>query len=284
MSCVSLGPSAGLALVLLAVAPLSAAPAGPQTKTESSPAEKLRKDLNQVISIDIIDQPLNLALNQLRDQTKINFVLDQQTLAQMGIGFETPVNGKFKDARVRSILRTILGGLNLNYAIVGEIVFVSTDEMTMYRQMQQRVSVDLDKVDLTQALRQLSRETATNLILDPRAAKEASQPVSIQAEDVPLETVVRLMAEMVGLKPVRVGNVLFVCGKAQAQELRNDPDLVNRTPGMTPGVAVDPNAVPGPGGIAPRPGPPGPVPPAPAVEEKPADPPPPPPAKPEREK
>ena len=44
-------------------------------------------------------------------------------------------------------------------------------------------------------------------------------------EDVPLETAVRLIAEMVNLKPVGVGNTLFVTTKANANELRNDPDL-----------------------------------------------------------
>src|SRR5665213_1014979 len=44
-------------------------------------------------------------------------------------------------------------------------------------------------------------------------------------EDVPLETAVRLMAEMTFLKPVKVGNVLFVTSKANANEMRNDPDI-----------------------------------------------------------
>lgn len=287
MRCDCSGWMRGLAIVLLTFAPLSAAPVGTPVKKESSPAEKLRKELDQVISIEIVDQPLNLALNQLREHTKLNFALDLQTLAQMGINPEMPINGKFKEAKVRTVLRTVLGGLNLSFAIVGEVVLISSDEMTMYRQMQQRVSVDLDKVEFAQALRQLSRETATNLILDSRVAKDANHPVTLQAEDVPLETVVRLMSEMVGLKPVRVGNVLFVCSKVHAQELRNDPDLVNRAPMPTPGgPIVDPNAIPG--GVGPRPGPAGPLaPPAPALEEKPKPddpPPPPPPTKPERDR
>ena len=41
----------------------------------------------------------------------------------------------------------------------------------------------------------------------------------------PLETAVRLLAKMANLKPVRVGNVLFITGKETATEMRNDPDL-----------------------------------------------------------
>ncbi len=49
--------------------------------------------------------------------------------------------------------------------------------------------------------------------------------MTLHLEDVPLETAVRLLSEMAGLKPVRVGNVLFVTSKDNAAELRQDPDL-----------------------------------------------------------
>jgi hypothetical protein len=64
-------------------------------------------------------------------------------------------------------------------------------------------------------------------------------------EDVPLETAVRLVAEMAGLKPVKVGNVLFVTTKTLANEMRNDPDL--NQPGVNPGNPAMPGAPWGPG-------------------------------------
>jgi hypothetical protein len=107
-------------------------------------------------------------------------------------------------------------------------------------------------VDLAAALKQLSRETATNLMLDTRVGKEAKTDVSLQMEDVPLETAVRLVSEMAGLKPVKVGNVLFVTTKTLANEMRNDPDLnqpgANVNPGMMPGVPGGPFP---PGGVFP---------------------------------
>ena len=54
--------------------------------------------------------------------------------------------------------------------------------------------------------------------------------MTLQIEDVPLETAVRLLAEMAGLKPVRMGNVLFVTAKATATELRADPEMTQPTP------------------------------------------------------
>ena len=52
--------------------------------------------------------------------------------------------------------------------------------------------------------------------------------MSLQLDDVPLETAVRLLAENAGLKPVRIGNVVLVTTKAHATELRNEPELVPR--------------------------------------------------------
>jgi hypothetical protein len=96
------------------------------------------------------------------------------------------------------------------------------------------------------------------LLVDPRVSKEAQSPVTLQLDDVPLETAVRLMAEVSGLKAVRMGNVLFVTNKANAAELRAEPDLVPPlkssnadevvVPGIgaIPGVKIAPGVVPPP--------------------------------------
>jgi hypothetical protein len=217
----------GLATLALAGALTVVCVAGPApAERPSSPAEKIRKELDRTISIDIDQQPLHLAINQLHEQTRINFVLDRFTMAQMNVDpDQSAVTLRLKDVKVRSGLRALLAPFNLSFAIIGDTVIISSDDMTSFRQMRQRVNVDLDKVELARALKQLARETATNLVVDTRAAKEALQPVTLQMEDVPLETAVRLMTEMVGLKPVRVGNALFVTTKANAAEMRADPDL-----------------------------------------------------------
>jgi hypothetical protein len=217
--------AAGLVLALTP-ALLTAAPAAPAKGKTATPAEKVRTDLDQSCNVDINEQPLDLALKQLHELTKINFVLDWWTLQQMGMQpAQMPVSVKLKDVKVKSALRSVLTPFQLSYAIIGDTVLISTDDMVMYKQMRQRVSLDFEKEDLATALKKLARETATNLLVDSRAAKEAKMEVSLQMEDVPLETAVRLMAEMAGLKPVRVGNVLFVTTKTNAAEMRADPDL-----------------------------------------------------------
>src|SRR5262249_46376568 len=99
---------------------------------------------------------------------------------------------------------------------------------------------------------------------------EGQSPVTLKLEDVPLEAAVKLMADVAGLRPVRIGNVLYVTNKANAADLRADPDGTPPTPinralediAISAGAAMPPRGVPVP--IAPPP--PG-VAPAPPVEK-----------------
>jgi hypothetical protein len=170
---------------------------------------------------------LDLAIGQLGEQTKINFVIDRLTIQQQGIDLQgSPVTLKLQGVKLRTALRSMLGQYNLSYAIVGEAIHITSEDMAMFKQMKQRVSVDLDREQMGKALARLAKETATNLLVDARVLKDSQTPVTLQLDDVPLETAVRLMAEMAGLKPVRVGNVLFVTSKTNAIEMRADTDLV----------------------------------------------------------
>jgi len=189
-----------------------------------APAEKIRKTFDEKITIEIADQPLYLALNQLRDQSKINFVLDRQTLQNMGQDPDAlPVNIKKKQVTVREALQAIVKPYNLHYAIVGDAVIISTDEMATLRQLRQHITVDLQKVELAAALKQLKLETGgVNINLVPENAKEGKTLVTLQMDDVPLETAVRLLAEMAGMKVIRDHNVLQVVPRAKAAEMRKE--------------------------------------------------------------
>ncbi len=267
-------------MLVWTLAPATAlpAPATPdsaaQRKTET-PAEKIRRALDQVTDLEIDNQSFQLAVAQLREQTKVNFVLDRQSVASVGVDIDNmPVSVKLQKVKLRSGLRTFLGQHNLSFAIVGDAVLITTEEMAIYRQLKQRVSLELSQVQFGAALKQLARETATNLLMDSRVLKESQASVTLQLDDVPLETAVRLMAEMAGLKPVRVGNVLLVTSKANAADMRNDPDLVAPPQPGNPGGDI----MMGPGGrfVMPAVGPAPPAPmTAPPGSDKPADPPPP---------
>jgi hypothetical protein len=188
--------------------------------------EKVRKALDAPITLRIDKQPLTAAVEMLKEKGKVNLVLDTLSIEQqLGSQPPTPVDVDLKEVKLKAALRAVLEPYGLSYAVVGDTVLITTEQTAVLRQMSQRVNVDLEKAEFGQALKQLGRETGVNLILDSRVEKEVKAPVTLQLEGVPLETAVRLLSEMAGLKPVRIGNVLFVTDKKTAAELRNDPDL-----------------------------------------------------------
>jgi hypothetical protein len=192
----------------------------------------VRQALDAPVTVRIDGKSLEGAILLLHNAGKIDLVLDGQAgqAAQPGrilpyIQPSPPVDVDFKDVKLKSALRTVLAPSGLTYVIVGDRVVVTTEDRAVALQMGQRVDVAFEGVEFAAALKQLGRETGARFVLDPRREKEAAAPVSLQLEDVPLETAVRLLSEMAGLRPVRVGNVLFVTDKKTAAELRADPDL-----------------------------------------------------------
>jgi hypothetical protein len=205
----------------------ASSPAGGEIKPKKeTDAERIRRVLELPISVDLTQHSLTEVIRLLHDQTHLNYVLDRLTIQQLGINpEEAPVTTRLK-MKAGNGLRQALGHYNLSYVIIGDMVLITSEDMAIQRQMRQRVSVKFENLQLNAALRQLARETATNLVLDGRVSKKALNPVTLTLNDAPLETVVQLLANMTGLKAVRVGNVLYLTTKANAAELRADPDSV----------------------------------------------------------
>src|SRR5207249_151037 len=74
----------GLALLAMAT-PFSLAD---DKQVEVSPAEAVRKGLDQTITLDFNAQSMQEAITHLKEKTKINFVLDVFTIQQMGVLFD----------------------------------------------------------------------------------------------------------------------------------------------------------------------------------------------------
>jgi hypothetical protein len=182
-------------------------------------AEQTNKALDQMVSLDLYQYPLSDAVRLLGDQTGVRLVLDRQGLSQAGLNPDDMMVSTRLSMTLRSGLRQMLSQYAVDYAIIGDMVLITTEDLAIRRQMRQRVSVRFDRLQLKAALEQLARETATNLVLDCAAFSYGSTPVSLNLDDAPLEVVVKLLAYQAGLKQIRVGNVIIVTTKANASEL-----------------------------------------------------------------
>ena len=230
-----------LLVALMVTATLIAAAPGSKGSAKADPtaAEAIRKALDTSGNFDFSGVNLPGVLNTIAEQYKINIVLDRTVLQQMGFEPESMVvELKMKEGKLRNALRAMAGQYNLTFAIVGDALVITTEELAVYRQLKQRISVDYDAVPLNKAIKELSTRYGVNVVIDPRTArtKSADNPVTLQVDDVPFEAAVRLLCEMADLKPARMGNVIFVTTEARADKLRDGDSLVP-TPGVPmPGV------------------------------------------------
>jgi hypothetical protein len=81
------------------------------------------------------------------------------------------------------------------------------------------VNATIDKQPLDEALKELSAVTEFNIVLDTRAGESAKVPVSAKFVNVPVDTAVRLLADMAELKPFLVDNVLYVTTAKRAEQM-----------------------------------------------------------------
>ena len=240
MSCRACLVSAGCLLAVAAVfSPLWAAPnPNPDKKPEAAapapatPAEAIRKALDSSDHFEFKDLTLGAVVKTIAEHYKIQIVVDQTILTQLGISAEEMAVELNNDAKtktkLRSALRAMLAPYNLTFATVDGTLLITNEETAVYRQLTQRVAVNVTDVPLQTAVRDLAGKCGVNVVFDPKAVKSKTvlNPVTLQVDDVPFEAAVRLMCEMADLKPARMGNVIYVTSEARADKLKDGDSLV----------------------------------------------------------
>jgi type II secretory pathway component GspD/PulD (secretin) len=247
----------------------AAAPAPAVPAKNASPMDAARKALDEVGDMSYQNQSLNAVISDLKDKAKVAVVIDPMVF-QFGFDPNQPtINVNLKGVKLKDGLQQALAPFGLKCGLTRDGLFISTEEGVIAKQLRQRVSVDCDGTAFAAAVKQLAADTGANVVIDPRLKEKASAAVTLKLDDVPLETAVRLLAEVADLGTVRMNNVLFVTTTERAEKLRPNADGPTQ-PGNNPlfpiiGGAAGP-VIGGVGGIAPLPAVP--APPAQKAEEK----------------
>jgi hypothetical protein len=197
---------------------------------EPTAAERIRKQLDQPMTLDFSGNTLGDMVQHLKEKTRINFILDMLALQQLGLATEEnrpglPMIVHLKSDRygkLRSAIQRTLNAYNLTLVILEDTVLITSEDLGISRQMRQHISVNLTGAPLGAALKDIARGAALNLIIDPRVGRDADAKITLQLDDATLETAVRLLAEMGNLKSVRMGNVIFITNEARAEKLRRE--------------------------------------------------------------
>lgn len=107
------------------------------------------------------------------------------------------------------------------------------------------INVAFQDRPLSEALRDLSDQADLSVVLDGRVGDKAKTPVTARLLNTPIDTAVRLLADMAGLKHFLVDNVIYV----------TTPDNIDRLEGKRTGggLTLWPGGLDGLGGISGRP-------------------------------
>jgi hypothetical protein len=81
-----------------------------------------------------------------------------------------------------------------------------------------------EETPLSAALKELARDAEVSIVVDPRVAEEAKTKVTADLIGVPTEAAVRVLADMAGLKLVRLENVYYVTSEKNARVLQDEKD------------------------------------------------------------
>jgi hypothetical protein len=92
------------------------------------------------------------------------------------------------------------------------------------RPMLPLIQAEFEKRPLEEALKELASSAQVNIVVSAGAAEKAKLPVTASLLNVPVDTAVRILADMADLKPVLIDRVLYVTTRENAARLQEELD------------------------------------------------------------
>lgn len=230
----------------LVVALVLAGPLGAEEKKPSPPrsAADLLQRLRQPVDLEGFapNTPFREALGFISEHFGLTILVDAQAFRdelQVQEPEQHPVTlPKVHHVPLRWVVQQLAGQAGGTAVQVGSLLWVAPPERARQRQLGQSLDADFDNVPLGQALQQLANQTGYSVALDAsRVADSANVPVTAQLRDVSLETSVRTLADLAGLKAVQLGTLLYVTTPDHAKELEAEEKLRRRKAKVTPPAA-----------------------------------------------
>jgi hypothetical protein len=222
-------------------------------------ARVLRGKLDQPIEYRGIDDPratLQDVLGQLAIGFDLSFDVDERAFMVDGLvdvlKAEITKNNPIPPMKtslgqvLKKILRRVEGTSGATFIIRRGHIEITTNSALRVelgipedRPMPPLVWEDFEKVALPTAFLRLANGSGMNVVLDPRALTEEGEKLKVTARftNVPVDTAVRILANMADLQMVRLDNVLYVTTPKRASQIQaetkpktEEGDIAPRTP------------------------------------------------------
>jgi hypothetical protein len=212
-------------------------------KTISTPRmNQFRKTLAQVIDFQGLNDPkatLGEMLESISDRYDLTFDINEPAFNADGLAdvLNTPIAekpiGKLHKVHLSTLLKKLLSHVpnpsGATYIIRRDVVEITTGmgaEIAMNRERGRTqlplIQAAFEKTPLDKALKELSDATGFNIIIDVRAKEKANSAVTADFVNVPVDTAVRILADMAELKPVLIDNVFYITSRDNADKMLKD--------------------------------------------------------------
>ncbi|HEV3237973.1 MAG TPA: hypothetical protein VGZ25_13360, partial [Gemmataceae bacterium] len=102
------------------------------------------------------------------------------------------------------------------------------------------VVVSFDKTPIDDALKEIATSTGYNIVVDSRkyGEKEKAPRVTADLNNVPVDTAVRILADMAEMGVAHLDNVLYVTTKEKAEKLQKGKDKLKMPEAPKPNAGV----------------------------------------------
>lgn len=98
----------------------------PVLKTRTEAEKQIIHRMNSVVNLNFSNAPLQQVIDDLRLMTGINVVPDLVALEEERIGLDTPITCRLDQIKLESGLKVMLGGVRLTYAVVDDVLKITT--------------------------------------------------------------------------------------------------------------------------------------------------------------
>lgn len=189
---------------------------------QEAPLSSAANPMDRVVALRLEgDVLLRQALDSIGESVGLKFTLDTRVLAGwLAEGEEPRFSAPTGRRKVSEHLERLLGPEGLVAVYLDGTWLVTPEDRAFHLQMRQKVDLDWKDRSLEKCLEELAESKKINLVVDPRKIGVGRAPVTLRLRGATLEAALRLAAEMAGLTPVPVGNVVFFTTPDSARSLR----------------------------------------------------------------
>jgi RNA polymerase sigma factor (sigma-70 family) len=243
----------------------AAASPAPDPKPHTAGAAETRAALGKLVDLPVgfePNTPLREATEFLGDRYKVQIIFDDPAFKRdLSIDnmSEQPVKlPKLSGLTLSQVLQLLATQVNATYLVRPNHILITTHMRSNPKAWQRSrfvgaqeiappVTISFQNDPIDQALGKLSDLTGINIVLDYRCIEKAANGVvTTNLTNVPLDTAVKLLADMVELDAVALDSALYVTSPDNASNLRQrqqeekEPQSAPATPPHVPAAAPQP--------------------------------------------